>query len=146
MKVWKAMATAVPAIALLAATAWAGPAAAGRKGGVCASDVEKFCKDVEPRGGGIRKCLAEHEAELSPACKDHFDKMAERAAKRREKNQARREARHKACKDDIAKFCKDVRGGGKVMDCLRQHESELSAACKTELTSRPRRGQKPPAK
>jgi hypothetical protein len=146
MKVWKAMATAVPAIALLAATVWAAPPAAGQKGGVCAPDVEKFCKDVEPRGGGLRKCLEEHKADLSPACKDHVDKVAARAAKRREENQARREARHKACKDDIAKFCKDVRGGGKVRDCLNQHVSELSDACKTELANRPRRGQTPPAK
>jgi len=35
------------------------------------------------------------------------------------------------CSDDIAKFCKDVKPGGwAIMDCLEEHESELSDACK----------------
>jgi hypothetical protein len=34
------------------------------------------------------------------------------------------------CTEDIAKFCKDVKHGG-VMDCLEQHENELSDACRT---------------
>jgi len=142
MKIWKAMVTAVPLAALLAATAWAQPPA--KRHGPCADDVEKFCKDVQP-GSQIRKCLEEHKAELSPACKERFDKMEARRQERRQQADARREARHKACKDDIDKFCKDERGGGRVMQCLRQHEAELSEACKTELASRPDRAQTPKA-
>lgn len=34
------------------------------------------------------------------------------------------------CKADIEKFCKDVpKGGGAVMKCLKEHQSELSPAC-----------------
>ncbi|MGE5256509.1 MAG: cysteine rich repeat-containing protein [Hyphomicrobiales bacterium] len=35
------------------------------------------------------------------------------------------------CAGDIAKYCKDVTpGGGRLVQCLKQHESELSAECK----------------
>jgi hypothetical protein len=36
-----------------------------------------------------------------------------------------------ACTEDIAKFCKNVKPGPRaIMDCLEEHESELSDACK----------------
>jgi hypothetical protein len=35
------------------------------------------------------------------------------------------------CSEDIAKFCKDVKPGQRaIMECLEQHESQLSDACK----------------
>jgi len=41
------------------------------------------------------------------------------------------------CSKDIAKFCKDVKGGrGHIADCLKQHESDLSAACKDYVAKR----------
>ncbi|GIL40767.1 cysteine rich repeat-containing protein [Roseiterribacter gracilis] len=35
----------------------------------CTPDAQKFCKDVERGEGRIVKCLRDHAAELSPACK-----------------------------------------------------------------------------
>jgi hypothetical protein len=36
-----------------------------------------------------------------------------------------------ACKADLDKFCKDVKpGGGRLMNCLKEHEAGLSADCK----------------
>jgi hypothetical protein len=43
--------------------------------GPCADDVAKFCKDVNPGGGAIIKCLKEHEAELSDECKAQLHQM-----------------------------------------------------------------------
>ena len=38
---------------------------------------------------------------------------------------------HEACKADVERFCKDVKpGGGAIIRCLKQHESELSPQCK----------------
>jgi hypothetical protein len=40
----------------------------------------------------------------------------------------------KGCEADRQKFCHDVEfGGGRVVTCLRQHESELSSTCKQQL-------------
>jgi cysteine rich repeat protein len=36
----------------------------------CAADLKKFCPDVQPGGGRIRACIAEHRDDLSPGCRD----------------------------------------------------------------------------
>ncbi len=48
----------------------------------CAGDVRKFCKDLQPGGGRLAKCMKEHKAELSPACRK---KMEMRPGSRQEK-------------------------------------------------------------
>ncbi len=38
------------------------------------------------------------------------------------------------CADDAQKFCKDVRpGGGRIAKCLKEHEEDLSSACKQQI-------------
>lgn len=43
---------------------------------VCSTDIEKFCKGVEPGEGRIARCLEGRTTELTPACADetHFIK------------------------------------------------------------------------
>ena len=37
-----------------------------------------------------------------------------------------------ACMPDIKSFCADVEpGGGKIMQCLKDHKAQLSDACKS---------------
>ena len=39
-----------------------------------------------------------------------------------------------ACADDVSKFCKDVQPGqGRIIKCMKEHESELSPGCKAQL-------------
>lgn len=108
--------TAVPMMSV--ATAWA-------QAGVdaCGADVEKFCKDV-PVGGGQRyRCLKQHEKELSEPCRKHIADV---------KGKAR--GIHAACWDDVSRLCDHVpRGGGRVLQCLKDHEGELSDPCKAAL-------------
>lgn len=41
-----------------------------------------------------------------------------------------------ACDADLQRFCSDVQpGGGRVMQCLRQHGGELSPSCKDAIAS-----------
>jgi hypothetical protein len=43
------------------------------------------------------------------------------------------------CAADIEKFCHDVKPGkGRYRACLKQHESELSEACKKHLAQPPK--------
>ncbi len=34
------------------------------------------------------------------------------------------------CSEDIAKFCKDAKPGSALLECLEEHETQLSDACK----------------
>jgi len=102
-------------------------ASAAQNARPCADDAAKLCQGVQPGGGRVAKCLKEHSNELSPACKDNMGRMKEKAKDFRQ-----------ACKDDAQKLCKDEkRGGGRIMQCLKQHEGELSPACK-EVMDQPR--------
>ena len=48
----------------------------------CASDVKSYCSGIEPKGGKLRDCMAEHRAKLSNACKLAVaDRLLEKQAK-----------------------------------------------------------------
>ena len=55
------------------------PGAFGQqKTGPCADDAARLCKDVQPGGGRVAKCLKEHEDELSPACQSEMPRGGRR--------------------------------------------------------------------
>jgi len=92
--------------------------------GPCADDIAKLCKDIKPGGGRLAKCIKEHEKELSPAC----------AASIKETRKKLEDA-HQACADDVQKFCKDVKPGqGRIVNCLREHQKDLSPTCQATMT------------
>jgi len=100
----------------------------------CAPDVQKFCKDAQPGGGRIRACLEGHRAELSKPCQEHLERLAGFRSRRPGAGAIR------ACAGDVEKLCKNVQpGGGRIVQCLREHESELSSACKAVVAARARR-------
>ena len=53
----------------------------------CTEDMGKFCKDVQPGGGRILKCLREHTQELSPACRKITEEKEEKAQEKKEPRQ-----------------------------------------------------------
>lgn len=92
----------------------------------CKEDRLKFCKDVKAGQGRIIKCLKEHEAELSESCKTF------RTTKMNEAKE-----NHGKCKADRKKFCKDIKPGeGRIIQCLKSHEAELAADCKTLMETK----------
>jgi len=44
----------------------------------CKADIDRFCKDVQPGGGRIMKCLMEHDAGLSSECKAGMSKVGKK--------------------------------------------------------------------
>jgi hypothetical protein len=99
-------------------------AASAQEGrGPCREDAARLCKDVQPGGGRIIQCLKQHENELSAACK-------ERIAQAKEKIQEVQQA----CQGDVDAYCKGVQpGGGRIIQCLKQHEGQLSPGCKEKI-------------
>jgi Cysteine rich repeat len=50
--------------------------------------------------------------------------------------QAQSNAMVKACRGDAQSLCPSVKpGGGRLAQCLQQHEAELSAGCKTQMST-----------
>lgn len=38
------------------------------------------------------------------------------------------------CADDIEKYCKEIKpGGGRLLNCLKSHETEMSASCRAKM-------------
>jgi hypothetical protein len=117
---WTALTTALIGLAF-----WGASTVNAQTKGPCAEDLAKFCKDVQPGGGRLAKCLKAHEGELSPACKAGQEQARARA----------REA-HEACADDVQKLCREVQpGGGRVIRCLKENSKSLSSECREKLTA-----------
>jgi hypothetical protein len=116
-------------IAMLLGTGATGSAAAQRQG-PCADDAAKFCKDIQPGGGRIARCLKQHGQELSPACKHHVAEVKRRGQEFRA-----------ACEDDVIKLCGDVKPGrGRIVNCLKQHDPELTPDCRSQMQQKQSKG------
>ena len=44
----------------------------------CQADVDKFCKGIQPGEGRILKCLKDHQAELSPSCREEMAEVGKK--------------------------------------------------------------------
>lgn len=95
---------------------------AEKPSGPCKADAEKLCKDVKPGDGRIKRCLKEHEADLSPECKEKGEELKKRLAEKKEFEAA--------CKEDTDKLCKGAEPGRGLKKCLREHKDELSETCR----------------
>ncbi len=127
---------AVVVAALLAFSPSSETQAAAAEKNPCSEDISKFCKDSPPGKAAISDCLEYHEKELSDACREYRSKMAGRRQEIREEMAARVRFRQ-ACKNDMAKFCKDVKPEMEaIFQCLGGHEKELTGPCAEEIRVR----------
>jgi hypothetical protein len=110
----------ITAAALLATV----PTPARAQGGSCADDTARLCSHVKEGGGARIRCLQEHEGQLTPDCRRDIEHMEHRAS---EVSQA--------CSDDAARLCSNVESGkGRVVSCLANHEAQLTADCRAEVS------------
>jgi Cysteine rich repeat len=119
-------------VALMAAMfAYTGlPPSASAQSRTCMDDVQQFCPGVQPGGGRIMQCLKAHETNLSAACKDQL----QTAQSHGQAAWTHAQAILQACQRDMATLCHDVSsGGGRMLQCLQQHQADLSAACQAAL-------------
>ena len=102
----------------------------------CSKDIARFCSNIPPGPAGmiaLMECLEKHEKELSDACRDFEAGMG---GPRMEKSEAIREKREfrQKCMGDMVKYCKDTSPTqGRMIKCLKEHESELTAPCSQSM-------------
>jgi hypothetical protein len=97
--------------------------------GPCGADAQKLCANVAA-GGSLMQCLNQHKSELSPECAKSMEKLKQQAATHLGEIREMR----RACGSDVNNFCKGVElGGGRVLACLKEHESNLSPSCQAML-------------
>jgi len=120
-----------PAALVLVATLAAGAALAQQTPSTpspqrpCAADVARLCPDARGRAD-VHACLQQNADQISAECKARMDQAHQKF-----------EAAKEACQPDVAKFCADVKPGGRrVAACLRDHASELSQACQAAIPTR----------
>ncbi len=91
----------------------------------CGDDVKTHCQGVQPGEGRVEQCLKQHESQLSPACKQFRGAVKEKI-----------ETFAHACEGDIKTHCASVQpGGGRILNCLKQHEATLTPACKGQFSA-----------
>ncbi len=91
-------------------------------GTACRSDLEQYCAGVEPGGGRVFGCLAQHQFELTSSC----ESLVSRLVEARERVAAFR----KACTADAESLCQGVpRQAGPLLECLQANEARLSSGC-----------------
>jgi hypothetical protein len=108
----------------------------GKFRAACGEDVRRLCANVQPGGGRLVQCLSSHTSELSTACGNMIAAADRGGAKLRA-----------ACGQDLQHFCTGVRpGGGRLVQCLSSHITELSPPCGNMITAmQARRGASNPS-
>ncbi|MDA8126458.1 MAG: hypothetical protein M0009_14895 [Deltaproteobacteria bacterium] len=102
----------------------------------CAEDIAKFCTNSAPGPAGmaaLMECFETHEKELSAPCRDFEAKMGGARMERSEAINDKRLFRER-CLGDMTKFCSDsTPTQGAMLNCLNDHEGELSDPCRQSL-------------
>ena len=108
-------------VALFCLLASTGLGSTARADDACAPDRQRLCAGA--RGPAKGACMKAHEAELAPAC------QAQRATVKGAAKEV-----HLDCRPDAARLCQATPpGGGRIKECLKAHQPELSPACQQAI-------------
>ena len=80
--------------------------------------MQKLCPDMAPGDGQLMNCLVQNESQLSPACAQQV--------------QAIDNVRNQ-CAPDVSKLCPGINQRVKILECLKEHQVELTTECYNSL-------------
>jgi len=90
----------------------------------CHTDQERLCTGVQPGGGRLVRCLKQHDYELGPRCSAELQRVADA--------EEQLETVKRQCQPDLQRLCPGAeRQAGSLIGCLKDHEAELSPACRS---------------
>jgi len=93
----------------------------------CKAELQKYCSNVTPGEGRVLACLYAHNDKLSGRCEYAlYD-----AAAQLERAAAALAYVANECGPDLRKYCTGVQAGeGRLLDCLKKKDAEVSNRCK----------------
>ena len=96
----------------------------------CEKELASYCKDVTPGEGRVLACLYAHSDKLTGQCEYAlYD-----AAVQLERFVAALSYVANECDEDLEKFCANIEvGEGRVLKCLDENSSKISARCTQAL-------------
>ena len=96
----------------------------------CEKELTSYCKDVTPGEGRVLACLYAHSDKLTGQCEYAlYD-----AAVQLERFVAALSYVANECDEDLEKFCANIEvGEGRVLKCLDENSSKISARCTQAL-------------
>lgn len=93
----------------------------------CETEIKTHCADVTPGDGRILSCMYAYEDKLSDGCSASIIDLADAI----DYMFANARAAIAICAPDIEANCSSVEvGGGRVLSCLKENSSKVSAECK----------------
>ena len=96
----------------------------------CDADIEQYCPGLPRNSQKAFMCMMAYEDSLSKSCKLG---IAE-AAMSIKMSKAAIDYSVRACEEDADKYCLEVKPGeGRLVGCIKEHETEVSEACVTAL-------------
>ena len=78
--------------------------------------MQNLCPDMDPGGGvgQLLNCLVKNEAQLSAACAQRVQAM---------------DTIRKQCEPDARNLCPGINQGARLLNCIKEHQSELTNEC-----------------
>ena len=107
----------------------------------CKADIHKSCGQSGDDNQTF-ECLLDHQQDVSDACYNAMKKQTQ-AESSAQGNEPSPEAQNspppalQSCKQDVKQFCGNVqRGGGRIINCLMDHQNDISDACYDALSQK----------
>jgi hypothetical protein len=96
----------------------------------CSEEIKKYCSTVTPGEERILHCMQAHDDKINPKCV--YD--VHEAALNLQMIAGHLKDAVMACRDDIARFCGDIRPGeGRVAQCLATNKAVASQSCASAI-------------